>query len=76
MDMDIVMTLAMFTIGAALVIGVFSYFQARKAQKNHEGAAAEEGAVRREQDKPVPLGEEWSEERANNPPTSPMPPKE
>ncbi|KPQ22496.1 MAG: hypothetical protein HLUCCX21_06165 [Porphyrobacter sp. HL-46] len=41
MDFDIVMLLALFTIGAVLVFGVWSLTRAKKAQDRGEGTAAE-----------------------------------
>lgn len=41
-DFDAVMFLALFTLGAGLVIGLVSWMRARKAQDHHEDAAVAE----------------------------------
>jgi hypothetical protein len=66
MNSDIVMFLALFTLGAGLLWGVWSYTRAKKAQDNHEGAAAE-GRDPMHSREPVPP------EKGQDPPT-PMPP--
>lgn len=38
-EFDAVMFLALFTLGAGLVIGIVSWLRARKAQDHHEDAA-------------------------------------
>jgi hypothetical protein len=86
MDKDIVMTLALFTIGAVLVIGLVSLLRAKKARDHHDGAAVAErereqlAAGKRDVRPTTPheevedaSGRSWSKERGANPPT-PMPP--
>lgn len=41
-DYDTIMLLAVFTLGAGLVIGVISWLRARRAQDHHEDAAVAE----------------------------------
>jgi hypothetical protein len=38
-DFDIVMILAVFTLGGGLLWGITSYMRAKKAEDHHEGAA-------------------------------------
>lgn len=66
-DWDIVMILALFTLGTVLVFGIVSYLRAKKAQDHHEGAAAE-GHEPMRSNEPVPP------EKGKDPPT-PMPPR-
>jgi len=86
MDKDIVMFLAIFTIGAVLVIGLVSWLRAKKARDHHEDAAVAErersqlAAGKRNVRATTPHeevedaeGRSWSEERGANPPR-PMPP--
>lgn len=80
-DFDIVMVLALITIGSVLVIGLVSRMRAKKAQDHHDDAAvaqrqrAEDGTEGEEPSS----GRTWSEERGRNPPTAnpptPMPPR-
>ncbi len=84
-DFDIVMILALFTIGSALVYGIASWMRANKAQANHEDAAV---AQRQREEDPVTdadapdegftdangSGRTWTKERGANPPT-PTPPR-
>jgi hypothetical protein len=85
-DFDIVMILALFTIGAVLVYAIVSRQRAASAQKHHEDAAvarrqrAEDAAAPTTEAHPDGFTEtdgsnrNWSEERGANPPT-PMPPR-
>lgn len=41
-EFDAVMFLALFTLGAGLVIGIISFTRAKRAQDHHEGAAVAE----------------------------------
>ncbi|MGY6551172.1 MAG: hypothetical protein ACXIT4_04660 [Erythrobacter sp.] len=41
MNNDLIMTLAIFTLSAALFLGIWSYTRAKRAKDNNEGAAAE-----------------------------------
>lgn len=80
-DFDIIMILAVFTIGAALLWGILSYLRAKQAKDHHEDAAAA-GRQRREDAKAThgsfaevdESGRNWTKERGANPPT-PMPPR-
>ena len=67
MNGSIVMTLAIFTLGAVLLWGIVSFFRAKKAQDHHEGAAAE-GRNPMQSSEPVPP------EKGRNPPTPAPPP--
>lgn len=66
MNGNIVMLLAIFTLGAVLLWGILSFLRAKKAQDHHEGAAAE-GRNPMRSSEPVPP------EKGRNPPT-PVPP--
>jgi hypothetical protein len=66
MNISIVMILAFFTLGSVLLYAVWSFTRAKKAQDNHEGAAAE-GRNPMQSNEPVPP------EKGKDPPT-PMPP--
>jgi hypothetical protein len=66
MNDNIVMTLAIFTLGAGVLFALWSFTRAKKAQYHHEGAAAE-GRNPMQSDEPVPP------EKGKDPPT-PMPP--
>lgn len=66
MNGNIVMLLAIFTLGAVLLWGILSFLRAKKAQDHHEGAAAE-GRNPMQSSEPVPP------EKGRNPPT-PVPP--
>lgn len=83
-DFDIVMLLALFTIGSVLVFGIVSRTRAKRAQDHHEGAAVadrqrmEDAAGHRDREPddfkaPNDSGRSWTKERGANPPT-PMPP--
>jgi len=52
-NFDIVMILALFTIGAVLVFAIFSGLRAKKAQDHHEDAAVAER--QRHEDPAVPV---------------------
>ncbi len=80
-DFDAVMFLALFTIGAALVIGIVSRRRAKKAQDHHEDAAV---AQRQRHEDAAPAsahgtpdeftansdsGRSWTKDRGANPPT-------
>lgn len=84
-DFDIVMVLALFTIGSVLVFAIVSRTRAKKAQDHHEGAAvadrqrAEDARAATEGMSSTPAetdGQQrnWTEERGANPPT-PIPPQ-
>jgi hypothetical protein len=85
-DFDIVMILALFTIGAVLIYAIVSRRRASSAQDHHEDAAvarrqrAEDAAVASGEARAEDFAEtdgsnrNWSEERGANPPT-PMPPR-
>ena len=84
-DFDIVMVLALFTIGAVLVFAIVSRMRAKKAQDHHEGAAvadrqrAEDTAATAEGLTGAPAETDdkqrnWAQERGANPPT-PTPPR-
>lgn len=51
-DFDIVMILAIFTIGAVLVLGIISWMRAARAEKHHEGAAVADRQQREDADLP------------------------
>jgi type VI protein secretion system component VasK len=79
--LDIVMVLAVFTIGAALVWGIMSWRRAKAAQDHHEDAAVAERQRLEDGETPPGTfaevdesGRNWSKERGSNPPT-PMPPR-
>lgn len=67
MNGNIVMLLAIFTLGAVLLWGILSFLRAKKAQDHHEGAAAE-GRNPMQSSEPVPP------EKGRNPPTPAPPP--
>ena len=69
-DWDIVMILALFTIGSVLVIGLVSRMRAKKAQDHHEGAAVE----RRQRKQHNVPHQKIPPEKMNNPPTPRPPP--
>lgn len=82
MNTDIVMILAVFTLGAGLLWGIISWLRAKQARDHHEDAAVaqrqrteEREGVMEEPD----AGRSWSEERGRNPttpePPTPMPPR-
>jgi len=84
-DFDVVMFLALFTIGTVLVLGIISWIRARRAQDHHQDAAVaqrqrmdeaegEPDRAPNEFSAPNDSGRSWSKERGANPPT-PMPPK-
>ncbi|MBI1402108.1 MAG: hypothetical protein GC147_02695 [Porphyrobacter sp.] len=87
MDKDIVMILAVFTIGAVLIIGAVVLARTRRARDRHEDAAvAERGrrqaAAGKEDVRPTTPSEDvesesgraWSKQRGANPPTPNLPP--
>ncbi|MEQ5789219.1 hypothetical protein J3454_15110 [Erythrobacter sp. NFXS35] len=80
-EWDIVMTLALFTIGTVLVYGVVSLLRTKKAQDHHDDAAVakrerQQLAEGKRDVRPTTPHEEmkdksgrsWSEERGANPP--------
>lgn len=84
-DFDIVMILASFTIGAALLWGILSYLRAKQAKDHYEDAAVAQR--QRQEDAEAAAnprsdtfnevdesGRNWTKERGANPPT-PMPPR-
>lgn len=84
-DFDAVMFLALFTLGAGLVIGIISWLRARKAQDHHEDAAVAQRQRKEDAEAtlegtpgdgvaPTDSGASWSKDRGANPPT-PMPPR-
>lgn len=80
-DSDIVMVLAVFTIGTALLWGILSYLRAKQAKDHHEDAAVAERQRREDAVTPPGTaaevddsGRNWTKERGANPPT-PMPPR-
>lgn len=50
---DAVMFLALFTLGAGLVIGIISYTRAKKAEAHHEDAAVAQRQRHEDTDAPV-----------------------
>ncbi len=52
-DFDAVMFLALFTLGAALVIGIISFTRAKKAQDHQEDAAVAQRQRHEDPDMPV-----------------------
>lgn len=68
-DFDIVMILALFTLGTVLVIGIVSRQRAKKAQDHHEGAAAADNHRTPDDADGDDAGRTWSKERGANPPT-------
>lgn len=84
MNADLIMILAVFTLGAGLLWGILSWLRAKQAKQHHEDAAVAER--QREEDIASPSGRtgtfaevdekgrNWSEERGANPPT-PTPPR-
>lgn len=84
MNANLIMILAVFTLGAALLWGILSWLRAKQARDHHKDAAVAER--QREEALTAPdgragtfaevddKGRNWSEERGANPPT-PMPPR-
>lgn len=80
-DFDIVMVLAVFTLGAVLLWGILSWLRAKQAKDHHKDAAV--AKRQRDEDAETPpgtftevdeSGRNWTKERGANPPT-PMPPR-
>lgn len=80
-DFDIVMVLAVFTLGAVLLWGILSWLRAKQAKDPHKDAAV--AKRQRDEDAETPpgtfaevdeSGRNWTKERGANPPT-PMPPR-
>lgn len=52
-DFDVVMFLALFTLGAGLVIGLVSWLRAKKAEDHHEDAAVAQRQRHEDADAPL-----------------------
>lgn len=85
MNTDLIMILAIFTLGAGLLWGVLSWLRAKSAQDHHEDAAVAQRQRTEDPEAPAEgtrptfsetdhTNRNWSEERGANPPT-PMPPR-
>lgn len=79
MNSNLIMILAVFTLGAGLLWGIMSWLRAKKAQDHHEGAAVAErqrteGNVSPSDEEPA--SRTWSKERGANPPTPEAAPSE